>query len=154
MSPWQCTRMIAALDAEPVVLPFGQMATALGARLIDGAENNWPCCVGTGHRRLAPLDTLTRHAMSPDILVMSQTAWDGLSEDDRRIFRGTARESATYMRALWKASEAEREAWDPGLTIIDTNDREPFAAVLQPLCDRRLTDERMRDLVERIRSVR
>jgi tripartite ATP-independent transporter DctP family solute receptor len=148
--------MVRALGAEPVALAYGQIATALSAGLIDGAENNWPSYVTTGHYSLAPYYTLTRHTMSPEVLVMSQKAWDGLSEEDRRIFREAARESAVYMRELWKASEAEAvlEARNAGVTIIDTIDRGSFAAAVQPLYDRWLTDARMRDLVERIRSVR
>lgn len=148
--------MARALGAEPVALAYGQIATALSAGLIDGAENNWPSYITTGHYLSAPYYTLTRHTMSPEVLVMSQKAWEGLSEDDRRIFREAARESAAHMRGLWKASEAEArlQARNAGVTVIEDIDQEPFAAAVQPLYDRALSDERMRDLVDRIRSVR
>src|SRR6267378_1760445 len=41
--------MIKALGAEPIELPYGQVLTGLQARLIDGAENNWPSYVTTDH---------------------------------------------------------------------------------------------------------
>src|SRR5947209_16119855 len=47
------TDMFQALGATPVALPYGQVGTGLATRLIDGAENNWPSYVTTGHYRLA-----------------------------------------------------------------------------------------------------
>ena len=41
--------MIRALGATPVALPYGQVLTALSTNLVDGAENNWPSFVATGH---------------------------------------------------------------------------------------------------------
>src|SRR4051812_19262025 len=41
--------MFQALGATPVALPYGQVGTGLATRLIDGAENNWPSYVTTGH---------------------------------------------------------------------------------------------------------
>src|SRR5712675_1922248 len=93
--------MIKALGAEPVELPYGQVSTGLSTKLIDGAENNWPSYVTTGHYKLAPHYTLTEHTMGPEVLVMSLRAWEGLSPEDRDIFRDAARKSSAYMRALW-----------------------------------------------------
>jgi len=78
--------MIKALGADPVELPYGQVSTGLSTRLIDGAENNWPSYVTTGHYKLASYYTLTEHSMSPEVLVMSRPAWESLSGEDRDIF--------------------------------------------------------------------
>ena len=85
-------RMMKALGAEPVVLPYGQVLTALSARLVDGAENNWPSYVTTGHYKVAQYYTVTEHTMGPEVLVMSRRAWQELSDADRAIFRAAARE--------------------------------------------------------------
>src|ERR1700720_3966741 len=53
--------MFKALGAAPIELPYGQVSTALSTRLIDGAENNWPSYVTTGHSKLASYYTLTEH---------------------------------------------------------------------------------------------
>ena len=82
--------MIKALGAEPIELPYGQVLTGLATRLIDGAENNWPSFVTTGHYKYAGYYTLTEHTMSPEVLVMSLKAWESLSSEDRKIFREAA----------------------------------------------------------------
>ncbi|MBV8849309.1 MAG: TRAP transporter substrate-binding protein, partial [Methylobacteriaceae bacterium] len=97
--------LVRALGAEPVILAYGQVLTGLSTGLIDGAENNWPSYVTTEHYRAAPFYTLTEHTMLPEVLIMSKKAWDGLSPEDRAIFRDVARESAKFMRAQWEAWE-------------------------------------------------
>ena len=97
--------MIKALGAEPIELPYGQVSTGLSTKLIDGAENNWPSYVTTGHYKLAPYYTLTEHTMGPELLVMSPRAWEGLSAEDQEIFRDAARKSSTFMRELWSGLE-------------------------------------------------
>src|ERR1700682_3705410 len=77
--------MVKALGAEPIELPYGQVLTGLSTRLIDGAENNWPSFVTTGHYKHAGYYTLTEHTMSPEVLVMSRKAWESLSREDRKI---------------------------------------------------------------------
>src|ERR1700709_115319 len=84
------SEMMRSLGAEPVELPYGQVLTGLATGLIDGTENNWPSFVTTDHYKHAGFYTLTEHTMSPEVLVMSQKAWSGLSPEDQKIFRETA----------------------------------------------------------------
>lgn len=148
-------RMMKALGAEPVALPYGQVLTALQANLVDGAENNWPSFVTTGHYKVAQFYTLTEHTMGPEVLVMSRRAWQELSEDDRKIFRDAARESSRYMRAQWLSWEdqSRKEAGGAGVTIIGNLDRKPFEAATEPLREEMHADPRFRSLIERIQAV-
>ncbi len=100
--------MIKALGAVPVELPYGQVLTGLGTKLIDGAENNWPSY--RHHRSLqgrAVYYTLTEHTMSPEVLVMSHEGWEhAVRLRTSKIFREAASDPASYMReqmeALWR----------------------------------------------------
>jgi tripartite ATP-independent transporter DctP family solute receptor len=148
-------RMMKALGAEPVVLPYGQVLTALSARLVDGAENNWPSFVTTGHYRVAQYYTVTEHTMGPEVLVMSRRAWQELSDPDRAIFRDAARESSRYMRAQWQSWEEQsrKQAVEGGATIIEQLDRKPFEDATRPLRDEMRADPRFGPLIERIQAV-
>ena len=149
-------RMMKALGAEPVALPYGQVLTALSAQLVDGAENNWPSYVTTGHYKVAPYYTVTEHTMGPEILVMSRRAWQELSEADRVIFRTAARDSSRHMREQWLGWEerSKKQAADGGSTIIDNFDRRPFEDATRPLRDEMRADPRFGPLIERIQAVR
>ncbi|HEY0834037.1 MAG TPA: TRAP transporter substrate-binding protein [Azospirillum sp.] len=147
--------MMTALGATTLPLPFGEVVTALSTGIIDGAENNWPSYVHNDHYRMARFYSLTRHAMIPEVLVMSKKAWDGLPAEDRALFRAAARESALYMRALWadaeRASEAAARA--AGVEVVEVPDREPFRRAMLPVYDRFIRDAGLKDLVRRIQAV-
>jgi tripartite ATP-independent transporter DctP family solute receptor len=149
-------RMMKALGAEPVALPYGQVLTALSAQLVDGAENNWPSYVTTGHYKVAPYYTVTEHTMGPEILVMSRRAWQELSDADRAIVRTAARDSSRHMREQWLGWEerSKKQAADGGSTIIDNFDRRPFEDATRPLRDEMRADPRFGPLIERIQAVR
>ena len=147
--------MIKALGANPIELPYGQVRTGLATKLIDGAENNWPSFVTTDHYKYAGYYTLTEHTMSPEVLVMSQKAWDSLSAEDRKIFREAAIESSHFMRERWKALEerSRRQAESAGVTIITDFDRKPFEAAMDGIYAKARRDPAAAELIERIRRV-
>jgi tripartite ATP-independent transporter DctP family solute receptor len=147
--------MIKALGADPIELPYGQVLTGLATKLIDGAENNWPSFVTTDHYKYAGYYTLTEHTMSPEVLVMSQKAWDSLSAEDRKIFREAAIESSHFMRERWKALEerSRRQAESAGVTIVTDFDRKPFEAAMDGIYAKARRDPAAAELIERIRKV-
>jgi tripartite ATP-independent transporter DctP family solute receptor len=149
------SNMIKALGAEPIELPYGQVLTGLATRLIDGAENNWPSFVTTGHYKHAGYYTITEHTMSPEVLVMSQKAWESLSSEDRMIFREAAVRSSQFMREKWKDLEerSRRQAEAAGVTIVTDFDPKPFEAAMAGLYAKTQSDPAAAELIERIRKV-
>jgi tripartite ATP-independent transporter DctP family solute receptor len=147
--------MIKALGAEPIELPYGQVRTGLATKLIDGAENNWPSFVTTDHYKYAGYYTLTEHTMSPELLVMSQKAWESLSAEDRKIFREAAIQSSHFMRERWKDLEerSRRQAESAGVTIVTDFDRKPFEAAMAGIYAKAQRDPAAAELIERIRKV-
>ena len=151
----QMSEMISSLGAEPVELPYGQVLTGLTTRLIDGAENNWPSFVTTGHYKFAGYYTLTEHTMGPEVLVVSQKAWSSLSAEDQKIFREAALRSSRFMRDKWRDLEerSRKQAEDAGVTIVADIDRKPFEAAMAGLYAKAQRDGAMARLIERIRKV-
>jgi tripartite ATP-independent transporter DctP family solute receptor len=147
--------MIRALGAEPVELPYGHVLTGLSTKLIDGAENNWPSYVSTDHYTAARYYTLTEHTMGPEVLIMSQRAWESLSAEEQTIFRQAARESGRFMRQQWKAWEerSRAQAEKAGNIVVTDFDKQPFRAAMAAVYDKALNDKpKLRELVERIRQ--
>jgi tripartite ATP-independent transporter DctP family solute receptor len=147
--------MIRALGAEPVELPYGQVLTGLATKLIDGAENNWPSFVTTVHYRYAGFYTLTEHTMSPEVLVMSQKAWQSLSVEDQKIFRECALRSSRFMREKWTDLEeaSRKRAESAGVTVVKDFDRKPFEAAVAAIYEKAKRDPAAARLIERIRKV-
>ena len=149
------SNMIGALGAEPVELPNGQVLTGLATKLIDGAENNWPSFVTTGHYKLAGYYTLTEHTMSPEVLVMSRKAWESLTADEKTMFRDAAMQSNRFMREKWKELEerSRQRAQAAGVTIITDFDRKPFENAMAGIYAKAQRDPAAAELIERIRKV-
>jgi tripartite ATP-independent transporter DctP family solute receptor len=147
--------MVRALGAEPVELPYGQVLTGLATKLIDGAENNWPSFVTTGHYRYAGYYTLTEHTMGPEVLIMSQKAWQGLSIEDRKIFRDAATQSSQFMRAKWSALEEQsrQQAKAAGVIVVTEIDHKPFEAAMAGIYAKARRDPAAAELIDRIRKV-
>jgi len=147
--------MVRTLGAEPVELPYGQVLTGLATKLIDGAENNWPSFVTTGHYKYAGFYTLTEHTMSPEVLVMSLKAWQSLSNEDRQLFRDAAQKSSRFMREKWIDLEqrSQQQAKAAGVTIVTDFDRKPFEAAMAGIYQKAQRDPAAAALIERIRKV-
>jgi tripartite ATP-independent transporter DctP family solute receptor len=146
--------LIRALAAKPVTLSYGQVLAALQMKLIDGAENNWPSYVSTGHNSAARYIALTEHVMAPEIVVMSVKAWDALSPEDQVLFKQAARESSHFMRERWQQYETSMRDLASGTSVITQVDRPAFEEATRWVRDKYLADPAMRALAERISALR
>lgn len=143
-----------ALGATPVALSYGQVLAGLEMKLIDGAENNWPSYVSTGHHSFARHVSMTEHVRTPEVVLMSLKAWEALSPDDREVFRAAARDSARFMRARWEVYEREMRDLAGSTTIPSAVDVDAFRAAAERVRDRYLEDPALRSLAERILALR
>ena len=77
--------------------------------MVDGAENNWPSYESTNHYEVAGFYSGSEHLIIPECVCINKGVWDGLSDDDKKLVKNAAQESATLQRKLW----AERERSQP-----------------------------------------
>jgi len=149
------TAMVEAMGATSVYIPYGNVLAGLATGLIDGAENNELSYHETGHYRVAPHLSRTRHTFSPGVLVMSRQSWDLLAENDRRIFRQAAAEVAADLRRRWpeRESAAQASVLAEGTEIVDAVDTASFITAMQPVYDRFTVNPVLREMMSRIKAV-
>jgi tripartite ATP-independent transporter DctP family solute receptor len=145
------------LKAKPVRLPFVQTGRALKTGIVEAAENNTPSYSSEEHFKVAPYYSLTRHSMTPDILVMSRQVWDKLPASEQNVLRNAARESTTMLRDMWVQREERVEA-SLKLAGIKFNEISPaelarFASAAEPSYARFAGEPQQQDLIQRIRAV-
>ncbi len=99
--------LIESLGGTPVVLAYDKINDAFARGEIDGAENNTPSYVSSGHYKHARYYSLDEHSSVPEVLVMSRKRWLALSEAEQKALREAAAASSEYMRRLWAESEAQ-----------------------------------------------
>ncbi|MEC9464006.1 MAG: TRAP transporter substrate-binding protein, partial [Pseudomonadota bacterium] len=147
--------MMEAFGANPTPMPFGEVYSSLETGVVDAAENNWPSYESSRHFEVAKNYTLTDHSLTPEIQAISKITWDKLTPEDQTIIREAAKESVGKMRELWQAREkaSEEKIRASGVNVITPN-KEEFAAAMQPVYDKFVTDPKMKELVERVRAVK
>lgn len=147
--------LMRALGANPTPLPFGEVFTSLQSGVIDGAENNWPSYESTRHFEVARFYSTTEHSNVPEVLAVSRQRWQRLSETERAILRDAARDSAVIQRRLWAEREqvSRQRVVAAGATVIEIQDRAPWAALMEPVYARFASEARLAELVRQIRAM-
>ena len=147
--------MVEALGANASPIPFGEVYSSIQSGVVDGAENNWPSYESTGHYQVAEYYLLDEHTIVPEVFAINKTLWEGLSSEEKQIFRKAARDSATLQRQLWSEREGKSEeiVRAAGATIVQLNDKTPFINAMKPVYDEFATDPVVKDILEKIQSV-
>ncbi|NKB45412.1 MAG: hypothetical protein GKS03_14165 [Alphaproteobacteria bacterium] len=129
-SATEATRLfLSEVDADVVVLDFGDIVAALDTGLVDGGVTTSVMYRVAGLYEEAPHFTLTRHAFAPGALLANK-AWadatppdvleavlaaQGTMAGNRRLVRAEAEESEAALRAagitMHELSSDERQAW-------------------------------------------
>ena len=147
--------MVDALGGNATPMPYGEVYSSIQTGVIDGAENNWPSFESSGHFEVAGYYTLDEHLIVPEVLVMSQVAWDRLTEEDQAMIRQAARDSVPVMRELWAEREraSEEIVRAAGVEVITDIDKTPFIEAMAPVYETHVSTPELQDLVERIQAV-
>ncbi len=99
--------MVKALGASPTPISWGELYTALQQGVVDGAENNPPSFVSSRHFEVCKEFTFDHHSMVPDVLLISESVWQSLSEQEQGWLRQAAADSNVFQREAWGAGVAE-----------------------------------------------
>lgn len=145
--------MMKAMGASPTPISWGELYTALQQGVVDGAENNPPSFVSSRHFEVCKHFSFDHHSRIPDVLVVSERTWLGLSEEEQGWLRQAATESTEFQREAWAAGVAEalEEMEAEGVTIHQA-DPAPFMEATASVRDKYATGP-MQSIVERIQAV-
>ena len=100
-------RLVEYFGASPVPIDYNEVYPALAAGVIDGAENNIPSYLTSGHYKVARYYSFDKHTSIPEILLISKKNWLKLALSDREILMKAAKESVPYQRLLWSEFEVK-----------------------------------------------
>ena len=117
-------------------MPFTEVYLALESGTVDGQENPLSIIHSNRFHEVQKHLSMTQHAYTVSILVMSQQKWRSLSEDHQKAVLEAARDAQRLQRELnQKANKkALEEIRAAGVEVIEEIDTEPFRnAVLEPV---------------------
>uniref|UniRef100_UPI003217E581 TRAP transporter substrate-binding protein n=1 Tax=uncultured Draconibacterium sp. TaxID=1573823 RepID=UPI003217E581 len=146
--------MVRALGGSPTPISWGELYTALQSGVVDGAENNEPSLYTSHHYEVCKHYSLDEHTCVPDVLIISTTVWNNLSEQEQKWLQEAANESVPVQRKYWAESveESLRVVQEAGVTI-HRPDKSKFAEKVQPLLNKYKEDKVLGDLIRRIQAV-
>lgn len=146
--------MIRAFGGSPTPISWGELYTALQGGVVDGAENNPPSFYLSHHYEVCNYYSLNEHSTIPDVLLISTKIWNNLTPQEQQWLQEAADESAVYQRELWIESERHslQMIEEAGVTIIYP-DKAPFIERVQGLYEAYKQDDRLYDLINRIRAL-
>ncbi len=146
--------MVKALGGSPTPISWGELYTALQSGVVDGAENNPPSLYTSHHYEVCKHYSLDEHTCVPDVLIMSTTVWNSLTEQEQKWLQEAADESVPVQRKFWDESvkESLEKVQEAGVTI-HRPDKTKFADKVTELLDKYKEDEVLGDLIRRIQAV-
>lgn len=145
--------MIKSLGGSPTPISWGELYTALQSGVVDAAENNPPSFYLSRHYEVCKYYSLDEHTAVPDVLLISTVIWNDLSEQEKQWMQEAVDESVVYQRKLW--AESERDALEKVKQAgveIGYPDKTEFAKMVQPLYDKLISDPRLLEIVNEIKS--
>ncbi|MEM8687996.1 MAG: TRAP transporter substrate-binding protein [Pseudomonadota bacterium] len=149
--------MIKALDGNPSPMAFSEVYQSLKTGVVDGAENNWPSYESTGHFEVAGYYSLSQHLIIPECVCINASVYNALSDDEKKIVRDAARESATLQRELWeaRAKSSREKVMASGVKFNDIPDKAAFQKAMEPVYERYLSaNPDLKPLVELIQNTK
>ena len=124
------------MGAIPTPMPFTEVYLALESGAVDGQENPLSIIHSNRFHEVQKHLSMTRHAYTVSILVMSQQKWRGLSEAHQKAVMEAAIEAQRLQRELNREADqkALEEIRKAGVEVIEEIETAPFQkAVLDPV---------------------
>lgn len=142
--------IVEALGGSATPMSYGEVYSAIQTGVIDGAENNFPSFFTSGHYEVAQNVTLPGYQSVPEVLVGSQKLWEGLSEEDKKLFKEAAMESIEVQRESWDelVIESQEAIEENGNKIFEINDIEPWRDAVQSVYEKH--GEQYQELLDKI----
>ncbi|MBF9003398.1 TRAP transporter substrate-binding protein [Vibrio nitrifigilis] len=128
---------IKALGATPVPLPYGELYSAMQQGVVDGAENNIPSYYSSRHYEVEKVYSYDKHTEVPDVLVVSTSIWDSLTDEQRKIIREVAKETVKQQETNWNnyVSKSKKALEADNITFVQS-DVAKFQAAVKPVYDK------------------
>lgn len=134
--------LMAALGASATPMPYGEVFSGLQTGVIDGAENNSPSYLTANHYQAVKNYILDNHQRVPEVLLMSKTVWDKLSDEDRKIIKQAAIDSVKTQRQEWDKFEGQAltKLKENGVVVTEVKDVKPWQDKVKSVIDKYTAD--------------
>ncbi|MCR5641499.1 MAG: TRAP transporter substrate-binding protein DctP [Lachnospiraceae bacterium] len=129
--------LVNCLGANPAVVSFGELYSALQQGTVDGAEQPITNYKSNAFPEVAPYMILDGHTIGATEVIITDEAWDKLTEEQQKILLDAGKAAAEYNRGIAEDAEAEtlKALKDEGCNIIEVTDLTPWQDAVKPVID-------------------
>ena len=134
--------MVNGLGASPTVVSFGELYSALQTGVVDGAEQPIANYKSNAFPEVAPNLILDGHTLGAIQVIITDEAWDGLTEEQQNILMEAGKYASEYNRKI--SAEAEAKVLDElkaaGVNVVEVTDMAPWQAAVKDVVEAETKD--------------
>lgn len=134
--------MVNGLGASPTVVSFGELYSALQTGVVDGAEQPIANYKSNAFPEVAPNLILDGHTLGAIHVIITDEAWDGLTEEQQNILMEAGKYASEYNRKI--SAEAEAKVLDElkaaGVNVVEVTDMAPWQAAVKDVVEAETKD--------------
>lgn len=115
---------VESLGAVPVPVDWSEVPTALATGQVSGQENPVDVVLSSKLFESQSHLMMTRHIINPQVIIMNERVWQGLSDEQRAAFEKAAEETRQKATEMVLSQEAEQlaELKKLGMNVVDVDD--------------------------------
>lgn len=115
---------IEALGATAITMPANDVYSALQTGVVSAAENVIPAIIDRSHQELCHYLLLDAHNFLPEMILVSESVWNGLSAEDQAIVLECVRNFEENHRAAQAAADeaAIETLTNADMTVIEVDE--------------------------------
>ena len=149
-------RMVELLGGNPTPIAWGELYSALQQGVVEMAENNPTALTNGRHGEVVSHFSLNEHTIIPSVVVISECAWNDMTEEQQQAMRQAASEAQAFHAESWsKIAMAALETAQAELDVeINEVDKAPFIEAVMPMHDEVANQsQELADIISRIKAV-
>lgn len=125
--------MVKGLGASPTVVSFGELYSALQTGVVDGAEQPIANYKSNAFQEVSPNLILDGHTLGAIQIIITDEAWDNLTEEQQNILMEAGEYASNYNREM--SEEEENSVLDAlkaeGVNVVEVDDITPWQEAVQ-----------------------
>ncbi|RDY30804.1 TRAP transporter substrate-binding protein [Lachnotalea glycerini] len=136
--------MVEGLGASPTVVSFGELYSALQTGVVDGAEQPIANYKSNAFQEVAPNLILDGHTLGAVQVVITDAAWDSLSDEHKSIIEEASKYASEYNRKISEETENKvlEELKADGVNIVEVTDITPWQEACKDIIEASTADNK------------
>jgi len=144
------TGLVKGLGASSTVVAFGELYQSLQTGVVDAAEQPIANYKANGFQEVAPYMILDGHTLGAIQVIITDDAWNKLSEEQQNVLIEAGKIASEYNRQI--SAEKENEVLEAlkaeGTTIVEVTDITPWQEAVKPVVEENIKG--LEDLYQKI----